>query len=129
MIRVHIIYETDGFKHDILDAVPPRDEEDPMSIELRAPHQLPRLHERLQARLERAFARLLHVVKEVRATVRDINGPRGGSDQQASIAIQLVDGTVLFAEARAEHPGAALALAASRARRAALRRAGRLGWE
>ncbi len=100
-----------------------------MSIELRAPHQLPRLTERLRARLEAAFARIGHLVASVRATLRDTNGPRGGVDQHASVAVQMADGTILFAEAKAEHPAAALTLAASRARRAALSRAGKLGWQ
>lgn len=90
-----------------------------MSTELRAHHQLPRLTERLREGLERSFEQLRHVIQEVRATLRAIRGPGGGAYQQASVALRLADGAIVFAEARAEHPAAALALAAQRARRAA----------
>lgn len=91
-----------------------------MDVELRAPHHVPSLTKRLNARMERTFSHLMHLVQEVRATLRGIRGPEGTEDQRASVAVRLVDGTVIFAEAQADHPGTAMAMATARARRAVL---------
>ncbi len=67
--------------------------------------------------LNRALHRFRHRVVHALLRVRDINGKRGGVDQQCSLELQLADGHGVFLRELAETPKAALVRLSRRAQR------------
>ncbi|MFN3243271.1 MAG: hypothetical protein ACE37K_17350 [Planctomycetota bacterium] len=68
------------------------------------------------ARFERALDRFRSQVASLLVRVRDINGSRGGVDQQCSLELQLVDGQRMHFDALDERPEPAINRLARRAR-------------
>ena len=79
------------------------------------------LRDRIERRLSSALDRFGQQVSRVAVQLRDLNGPRGGVDQECRIAIKLVPSGELFIEQRDESLDAAVATAADRAAEAVRR--------
>jgi hypothetical protein len=67
--------------------------------------------------LNRALQRHRHRVVHALLRVRDVNGKRGGIDQQCSLALQLVDGQGLFLRELTATPKEAVIRLSRRAQR------------
>ena len=74
-----------------------------------------------EERVRLALGRIGRRVRQVEVTLRDLNGPRGGIDQECLIRIEVEPAHQIVADARADSPQAAIAEATRRAS-AALRR-------
>lgn len=90
-----------------------------MNIAIRARHARldPDFEERLERRLRFALARFGGRIRRIRATLQDINGPRGGEDQHCTIQVSLTPSGSIIAEATDTEVAAALGRAADRAAR------------
>lgn len=75
------------------------------------------LAQALRWRLRQALARLQGPVRQVTLTLADINGPRGGTDQQCQLVIALDGDDPLVIQERAETVQQATGNAIARARR------------
>ncbi|MFK7742330.1 MAG: hypothetical protein AB8H80_18600 [Planctomycetota bacterium] len=73
-------------------------------------------------RVEQVLSRFRNRIEEVRVRVRDVNGTRGGEDQQCSLELCLVQGERLHLAELSETPMQALHRLALRARRVLQRR-------
>lgn len=67
--------------------------------------------------LNRALHRFHHRIVHVLLRVRDVNGKRGGVDQQCSLSLRLADGHGVFLRELAETPKAGVILLSRRAQR------------
>jgi ribosome-associated translation inhibitor RaiA len=83
------------------------------------------LREHAVRRLSSAVRRFTHRVRHLTVRLVDENGPRRGVDARCSITTDLTDGGVLFVEATAAWPFAAITLAAGRLSEALRREADR----
>lgn len=72
--------------------------------------------------LNRALQRFRHRLVHALLRVRDINGARGGIDQQCSLALQLVDGQGVFLRELAATPKEGVVRLARRAQRVLVER-------
>ncbi len=93
---------------------PPTRKESAELVDIRARHgQLtPILEEQLERRLRFALARFAGRIRRVSATPENIDGPRGGEDQNCKFVVSLVQSGSIEAEAaakvllvRADHEG------------------------
>jgi putative sigma-54 modulation protein len=86
----------------------------------------PSLHDHVERRLNAALDRFERRISRVNVQLRDVNGPRGGIDQECRIAVKLVGVGDVFIEQRDESLHAAVATAVDRTaeavRRAVARR-------
>lgn len=94
-----------------------------MQLLIRLPQPQPdaALREYVHQRLHFALGRFAPQIRQVRATLRDLNGPRGGVDHEFRLTARLADGQDLSAVARDETPAASVDRAAGRLARAAAR--------
>ena len=77
------------------------------------------LHEAAQRRLRFALGRFDRRIDGVRVRFHDVNGPRGGVDQECQVTVRLGrPAELIVVEERDADPHAALARAADRAARA-----------
>ncbi len=68
-----------------------------------------------------AFRRFAEEIVAVDVYLKDINGPRGGADKQASVRVQLRNQTTVFVDSVRENLYAAIGDASRRAKRAVKR--------
>lgn len=81
------------------------------------------LREYAERRLAFALRRFEHQVRRVKVRLTDLNGPRRGVDAHCSMAVELLDGRRIMAEATTAVPFASVTCAASRMSAALARRA------
>ncbi|MFQ5463507.1 MAG: HPF/RaiA family ribosome-associated protein [Phycisphaerae bacterium] len=77
----------------------------------------PALEDQLVRRLRFALARFGGRIRLIRATLEDLNGPRGGEDQHCRIEVSLVPSCTIMAEATDAEVASAVGRAAERAAR------------
>jgi hypothetical protein len=75
-----------------------------------------------QDRIGDAFARISHQVRSVEAFFSDINGPRGGRDQNLLLAVRMWDGRVVAVRTVEENMGRALDTGVDRSIHAVIKR-------
>lgn len=86
----------------------------------------PALNEVVQERLLAALGQHDEWVESVSVRFWDVNGPRGGEDQQCKVEVRLRGNEVVTIEERDIDPYAVISLAADRAKQAVGRRVDRL---
>ena len=78
------------------------------------PDTIDTLREYAAHRLFLALRRFENRIRQVTVRISDLNGPKRGVDSRCSIAVDLVDGRRLFADATTAWPFASVKRAASR---------------
>ena len=92
------------------------------------PDTVDALREFASHRLSLALRRFERRIRQVIVRISDLNGPRRGVDSKCSIAVDLVDGRRIFAQATTAWPFASVTRAASRVNEALRREVGRTAW-